>query len=69
MARRQTHEEKTARKLLDLVNDYTLDLEMTGVYLYQIAPYDLFENLDIISNAMKEAEKREYERQTANPLF
>jgi len=67
--KRITHEEKVARKLLDLVNDYTIDLELTGIYLYQIAPFDLFENLDIISNAMKEAERREYERQNANPLF
>lgn len=53
----KSKEEKIALKLSELVNDYTLDLEETGRYLYRVAPLVSYNRiLEIVEVAELEKE-------------
>jgi hypothetical protein len=62
-------EEKIARKLSDIVNDYTLDLDEVGRYFYRVAPRVSYNRiLDIVDVAEMERENADV-RNHHNPLF
>ena len=64
-----TKEEKIARKLSDIVNDYTLDLDEVGRYFYRVAPKVSYNRiLDIVDVAEMERENTSV-RNHHNPLF
>lgn len=48
MARRITNEERVAKKLTDLVNDVTLDLDDVGKYMAYLAPTVSINRLSIV---------------------
>ena len=62
-------EEKIARKLSEIVNDYTLDLDEVGRYFYRVAPKVSYNRiLDIVDVAEMERENQDV-RNHHNPLF
>jgi hypothetical protein len=62
-------EEKIARKLSEIVNDYTLDLDEVGRYFYRVAPKVSYNRiLDIVDVAEMERENADV-RNHHNPLF
>jgi hypothetical protein len=62
-------EEKIARKLSDIVNDYTLDLDEVGRYFYRVAPRVSYNRIiDIVDVAEMERENADV-RNHHNPLF
>ena len=62
-------EEKIARKLSDIVNDYTLNLDEVGKYFYRVAPRVSYNRiLDIVDVAEMERENADV-RNHHNPLF
>jgi hypothetical protein len=64
-----TKEEKIARKLSDIVNDYTLNLDEVGKYFYRVAPRVSYNRiLDIVDVAEMERENQDV-RNHHNPLF
>jgi hypothetical protein len=64
-----TKEEKIARKLSDIVNDYTLNLDEVGKYFYRVAPRVSYNRVaEIIEVAEMERENADV-RNHHNPLF
>lgn len=64
-----TKEEKIARKLSDIVNDYTLNLDEVGKYFYRVAPKVSYNRIaEIIEVAEMERENADV-RNHHNPLF
>ena len=64
-----TKEEKIARKLSEIVNDYTLDLDEVGRYFYRVAPKVSYNRiLEIVDVAELERENANV-RHHHNPLF
>jgi hypothetical protein len=64
-----TKEEKIARKLSDIVNDYTLNLDEVGKYFYRVAPKVSYNRVaEIIEVAEMERENADV-RNHHNPLF
>jgi hypothetical protein len=62
-------EEKIARKLSDIVNDYTLNLDEVGRHFYRVAPRVSYNRiLDIVDVAEMERENQDV-RNHHNPLF
>lgn len=53
MAKRMTNEEKAAKKIITVVNDFTLDLEAVGRYLAESASAVLYNRtLVVIESAI-----------------
>ena len=48
MAKRMTEEERAAKKILAVVNDFTLDLDMTGKYLAENASAVLYNRVMVV---------------------
>ncbi len=48
MAKRITDEEKAAKKILAVVNDFTLDLDMTGKYIAENASAVLYNRVMVV---------------------
>jgi hypothetical protein len=56
---RQNKEEKNAEKMVELVNDLTLDLNMMGVYLADMTSSVLYNRLwEVFESARKHKEHR-----------
>lgn len=56
---RQAKEEKNAEKMVELVNDLTLDLHMMGVYLADMTSSVLYNRLwEVFESARKQKEYR-----------
>lgn len=49
-----SNEEKTARKLKDLISDVTLDLEMIAVHLYNISPNVIVNRILLIADIIQD---------------
>lgn len=62
MARRITNNERAATKILDALNDHTLDTEMVGLHIFQFAPMDLYCKLDEVLVGVDKAIEAEAER-------
>jgi hypothetical protein len=76
MRKIKTNEEKTAEKIIDAMNDYTLWEELVGFYLFELAPSEVFDKIVIASERAIEERDKEYDRQqqpqrklTADPPF
>lgn len=65
----QTNEEKVAKKLIALVNDLTIDLDLVGVYLAQQTSSVLYNRLDIVIDSARTHLEMEYDKKAHNPLF
>jgi cell division protein FtsL len=62
-------EEKIALKLSDIVNDYTLDLEEVGKYLYRVAPLVSYNRIMEITDVAEMERENANVRNHHNPLF
>ena len=62
-------EEKIALKLSDIVNDYTLDLEEVGKYLYRVAPLVSYNRIMEITDVAEMERENADVRNHHNPLF
>jgi hypothetical protein len=60
--KRLTKEERVAQKLLDEVNDLTLDLDLTGVYIAQMSPAILYNRLQEVADSARYAKEADYDR-------
>lgn len=60
---RITQNEKVAKKILDAINDYTLDTYMIGYYIFRFAPLDLYIKLQEIMIGIDEAIEHENTRE------
>jgi hypothetical protein len=63
MRKIKTNEEKTAEKIIDAMNDYTLWEELVGFYLFELAPSEVFDKIVIASERAIEERDKEYDRQ------
>jgi hypothetical protein len=63
---RITNDEKAAQKILDAVNDYTLNTYMIGFHIFQFAPMDLYVKLEEVMEGIDLAIKTENERVEKN---
>lgn len=59
---RITNDEKAATKILDALNDYTLDTYMIGFHIFRFAPLDLYVKLEEVMEGIDIAIKTENER-------
>lgn len=64
-----TKEEKIAKTMIDLVNDYTIDLDMVGIYLAQQTSPLLYNRIDTVIDSARYHLEAEHDRQNHNPLF
>jgi cell division protein FtsL len=62
-------EEKIALKLSEIVNDYTLDLEEVGKYLYRVAPLVSYNRIMEITDVAEMERENANVRNHHNPLF
>jgi hypothetical protein len=76
MRKIKTNEEKTAEKIIDAMNDYTLWEELVGFYLFELAPSEVFDKIVVASERAIEERDKEIDRQqqpqrklTADPPF
>jgi hypothetical protein len=63
MIMRITQDERVAKRILDAINDYTLDTRMIGYYIFRLAPMDLFIKLQEIMTGIDEAIEAENTRE------
>lgn len=64
-----TKEDKLAVKMIDQVNDLTLDLDQVGIVIAQISPSVLFNRLEVIVESAREEKEKQYVRDNSNPLW
>lgn len=57
-----TPEDKLAMKMIDQVNNLTLDLDQVGVVIAQISPSVLFNRLEVIVESAREEKEKQYVR-------
>jgi len=53
MRKNKTKEEKVASSLIELVNDFTLDLDAVGKYVAEQSNTVLYNRLDIVSDSAR----------------
>ena len=69
MNKRLTQEEKAAKKLTEIVNDLTLDLDLVGVYLARYEATVLHNRLNVVVESAEYEKEMMNVRSTLNPLF
>ena len=62
MAKRMTEEEKAAKKILAVVNDFTLDLDMTGKYFAENSSAVLYNRLMVVVESAIDTKENTNER-------
>ena len=67
--KRITKEERVARSLIELVNDFTLDLDSVGRYIAEQSPSVLYNRLDVVADSARDKKEEMYDRANINPLF
>lgn len=67
--KRITKEERAAKSLIELVNDFTLDLDSVGRYVAEQSPSVLYNRLDVVADSAKQTKEEIYDRLSHNPLF
>jgi hypothetical protein len=67
--KRITKEERVAKSLIELVNDFTLDLDSVGRYVAEQSPSVLYNRLDVVADSAKQTKEEIYDRLSHNPLF
>ncbi len=68
-SKRITKEERVAKSLIELVNDFTLDLDQVGRYVAEQSPSVLYNRLDVVADSAREKKEELYDRLNINPLF
>ena len=66
MRKRATLEEKVAKNMIELVNDFTLDLDAVGRYVGEQASVVLYNRLDVIIDSARYAKEQQIERYNNN---
>lgn len=69
MSKRLTEEEKAAKKLAQIVNDLTLDLDLVGVYLARYEATVLHNRLSVVVESAEYEKEMNNVRNSLNPLF
>ena len=76
MGRIKTQDEKAAEKILDALNDYTINTYMIGFHIFEFAPLDLYckleevmEGVDLAIKTEEERVRKDNERATQDPPF
>lgn len=67
--KRITKEERVAKSLIELVNDFTLDLDSVGRYVAEQSPSVLYNRLDVVADSAKQTKEEIYDRLSHNPFF
>ena len=67
--KRITKDERVAKSLIELVNDFTLDLDSVGRYVAEQSPSVLYNRLDVVADSAKQTKEEIYDRLSHNPLF
>jgi hypothetical protein len=62
MRNRATKEEKVAKHMIELVNDYTLDLDAVGRYVGEQASTVLYNRLDVVIDSARYEKEEQIER-------
>ena len=62
MVKRMTDEEKAAKKIISVVNDFTLDLDATGKYLAEISSAVLYNRFIVIAESAIETKEAKDDR-------
>ena len=60
--KRTTREEKVAQKLIELVNDFTLDLDTVGRYVAEQSHSVLYNRLDTVLDSAQYEKEKLYEQ-------
>lgn len=69
MTKRLTQEEKAAKKLGEIVNDLTLDLDLVGVYLAKYEATILHNRLAVVIESAEYEKEMNNVRNSLYPLF
>jgi hypothetical protein len=69
MNKRLTNEQKAAKKLADIVNDLTLDLDLVGIYLAQYEATVLHNRLIVVIESADNQKEIMNVRNNLDPLF
>lgn len=69
MKKIKTKEERVAKSLIELVNDFTLDLDAVGRYVAEQSPSVLYNRLDVVADSARDKKEEMYDRLNINPLF
>ena len=64
--KRTTREEKVAQKLIELVNDFTLDLDTVGRYVAEQSHSVLYNRLDTVLDSAQYEKEKLYEQAERN---
>jgi chorismate mutase len=64
--KRPTREEKVAQKLIELVNDFTLDLDTVGRYVAEQSHSVLYNRLDTVLDSAQYEKEQLYDRAKHN---
>ena len=62
MRKRATTEERVANKMIELVNDLTLDLDAVGRYVGEQAPVVLYNRLDTVIDSARYTKEEQNDR-------
>jgi predicted DNA-binding transcriptional regulator len=63
MRKVKTNEEKTAEKIIDALNDYTLWEKLVGYYLFELSPPEIFDKIEVVTTEAIKARDKEIDRQ------
>lgn len=66
--KRTTREEKVAQKLIELVNDFTLDLDTVGRYVAEQSHSVLYNRLDTVLDSAQYEKEKLYEQAERNTI-
>lgn len=67
--KRTTKEERVAKSLIELVNDFTLDLDAVGRYVAEQSPSVLYNRLDVVADSARYKKEEMYDQANINPFF
>jgi hypothetical protein len=60
---RYTNDEKSAIKILDALNDHTINPNMVGYHIFRVAPMDLHDKLEQVIEGIDQAIEYENTRE------
>lgn len=69
MSKQLTDEEKAAKKLANIVNDLSLDIEMVGRYLARQERNVSYNRLIVVAESAQYEKEMTYVRNNIDPLF
>lgn len=69
MRKKATTEEKVANKMIELVNDFTLDLDAVGRYVGEQAPTVLYNRLDTVIDSARYTKEEQIDRLNEHSIY